>query len=228
MQNRVLERIAAAAPLPEILNRLAMACESISAGTLCSILLLTSDRRLVHGAAPSLPADYTAAIDGMEIGPARGSCGTAAYTGERVIVEDVQVHPYWAAFRELARAADVRACWSEPIRIAQGDVLGTFAVYYREPRAPEDEDLDVIDSFAHLAGLAIELDRHRYRLEQLIADALADVKILRGLLPICAWCKRVRDDAGSWAQIEAYVARHSEASFSHGICPECTASMRAR
>jgi GAF domain-containing protein len=239
----VFERIARGAGLDEVLRILASTSERVVPDVLCSILVLDpATQRLFHGAAPSLDETYLRAIDGGEIGPCHGSCGTAAYTGQRVIVEDVVSHPYWADYWQLAVAAGLRACWSEPILSSKGQVLGTFAMYYREPRKPDAFDLDFIHSSAHVAGIAIErarveveLEQHRSHLEELVRErtaelervnrelrqALVDVKVLRGMLPICASCKRVRDDGGYWEQIEAYVTQRSEAEFTHGICPEC-------
>ena len=248
-RNHVLERIAMDAPLQEVLCILTSTCEVVSPGTFCSVLLLDPEARtLHHGAAPSLPDAYCQAIEGMSIGPAAGSCGAAAFTGERVIVEDVGTHPLWAGFREHALAAGLQACWSEPIRSSKGDVLGTFAVYYREPRAPSPEDIEFMITSAHIAAVAIEraraqeeLRRYQQRLEELVEQrtaelvrvnqelrqALQDVKVLSGLLPICSWCKRVREDSGYWAQLEAYVSERSGAVFTHGICPECEAQLGA-
>ena len=109
--------------------------------------------------APSLPDFYNDAIDGVEIGPDVGSCGVAAFSGERVIVEDIMTHPNWASYQELAEKADLGACWSEPVVSSTGDVLGTFAIYYREPRTPQQQDLDFIQDTARLAGIAIEHKR---------------------------------------------------------------------
>jgi signal transduction histidine kinase len=144
-----------------------------------SILLLDEDkRRLRHGAAPSLPDFYNEAIDGLEIGPGVGSCGTAAYTGGRVIVEDVMTHPYWAAFRDIAEQTGLRACWSEPIVSSTNEVLGTFAMYYTEPHGPDETDLEIIRSAASLAGIAIEHTRAQAEIEAThqrlrVADRLA-------------------------------------------------------
>ena len=156
-RNKVFERLATGASLDEVLAVLVATIEEARPELLCSVLLLDADKaRLRHGAASRLPEFYNQAIDGLEIGPGVGSCGTAAYSGERVIVEDVMSHPYWAAFRELARKADLRACWSEPIFSSVDEILGTFAIYYREPRRPDQSDLEFISSAAHLAGIAIE------------------------------------------------------------------------
>ena len=135
---KVLERLAAGAPLEEVLTLLVTATEEVEPGMLCSVLLLDNEgKRLLHGAAPRLPDFYNEAIDGLEIGPGEGSCGNAAHTGERTIVEDAMTHPYWVKFRKLAKKAKLRACWSQPILSAAGKVLGTLAIYYREPRTPD-------------------------------------------------------------------------------------------
>src|SRR5229473_7923916 len=110
--------------------------EELASGSLSSILLLDpKTNRLRHGAAPSLPITYTEAIDGLVIGPCVGSCGTAAYRAEQMIVSDIATDPLWADYRDLALGHGLRACWSTPILSSTGKVLGTFAIYYREPRS---------------------------------------------------------------------------------------------
>lgn len=144
------------------LEQLAVGLEHIAApGTLASILSLdpASGGRLRHGAAPHLPVDYNRIIDGTPIGPCAGSCGTAAFRRETVVVTDVMTDPLWAAYRDLARRAGLRACWSVPILATSGDVLGTFAFYYREPRAPEPEDMVTMDGAARLARIVLERER---------------------------------------------------------------------
>jgi GAF domain-containing protein len=105
----------------------------------------------VRGAAPSLPEEYSNAIHGVTIGPMVGSCGTAAFTARTVVVTDIAVDPRWASFRELPLKHSLRACWSTPILSGKGQVLGTFALYYREPRAPAPNELAAIESSARLA-----------------------------------------------------------------------------
>ena len=159
-QAHVLERIARGAPLPEVLEAIVTLIESAAPGMLCSILLIDRDgKRLRHGAAPHLPASYNAAVDGLEIGPRAGSCGTAAFTRQPVIVRDVQVDPLWENYRALAGPHGLRACWSTPIFSAAGRVLGTFAMYYREPRVPTSAEQELITTATDLAGIAIA--RHR-------------------------------------------------------------------
>lgn len=153
----VLEMLARGAQLSAILDAVVLGVEATNPGMLCSILLLDSDgRRLRSGSAPSLPHFYTDAIDGLEIGPGVGSCGTCAASGARVVVENIALHPYWADYRELAQRADLAACWSEPIRGAAGKILGTFAIYHHEPNYPSAAHVVLIEQAAQLAGIAIE------------------------------------------------------------------------
>ena len=123
------------------------------------------------GAAPSLAETYNRAIDGIKIGPAVGSCGTAAYKNERVIVPDIAIDPLWADYCELALSHGLRACWSLPIVSTTGTVLGTFACYYSEPRSPSALEYDLIERAAHLAGIAIE---RKHAEQTLIHNALHD------------------------------------------------------
>ncbi len=156
-RNRVLEQLATGASLVEVLLILVEIAEKNNPGIFCSVLLFDKEKKqLLLGAAPNLPNFYNEAINGIKIGPGVGSCGTAAYTGKRVIVEDIMVHPYWTKFRELAKKAGLRACWSEPIISSSDQILGTFAMYYREPRVPDQSDIEFIKTTAHLAGIAIE------------------------------------------------------------------------
>jgi PAS domain S-box-containing protein len=154
-EKRVLEMVARGDSLTEILNSLCRLVEQQASGVLASILLLEGDR-LRNGAAPSLPKAYTDAIDGAVIGPSAGSCGTAAYRGEQVIVEDTATDPLWADYRDLALPHSLRACWSTPIFSSQGKVIATFAMYYREPRSPSPRDQEIIEQITHLAGVSIE------------------------------------------------------------------------
>jgi PAS domain-containing protein len=156
-RRQALELLAGRAPLAQILKQVVTTYEMEYEGSFCSILLLDAQQRhLLLGAAPNLPDFYNEAIHGLEIGPEAGSCGSAAFTGKRVIVEDVLTHPFWEAFRPLTQKAGLRACWSEPIFSSAGAVLGTFAVYYPEPMAPDPDELNLITDMATLAGIAIE------------------------------------------------------------------------
>lgn len=166
-KNEVLNLLIQHRPLPDVLKSLVLSVEHSNPGMLCSVLLLDEEgKRLLTGAAPSLPEFYNRAIHGTEIGLGVGSCGTAAYIGERVIVSDIQTHPYWEKFKGTAAEAGLAACWSEPIRGSSGKILGTFAIYHRTPHAPSADDMELIAYLAQLASLAIERARMQQALEE--------------------------------------------------------------
>src|SRR5438105_5219854 len=143
--------------LADILDLLCLVVEEQSSGVLAYILLMDANgQECGHGGAPNLTKTYTEAIDGAFIGPSVGSCGTAAYRAEQVIVSDIATNPLWADFRELALTHSLRACWSTPIFSSEGKVIGTFAMYYREPRSPNSREQDTIKHATHLAGIAIQ------------------------------------------------------------------------
>jgi PAS domain S-box-containing protein len=154
-----LDAMAQGISLPELLERLVLTIEEQIPDCYCSVLLLDpKTQRLQYGAAPHLPTFYNEAINGLAIGPGIGSCGTAAYEKRRVIAEDIPNHPYWQDFKKLAADAGLSACWSEPIFNSQGDVLGTFAIYWPHPHisSPDLEELDALSDAGHLASIAIE------------------------------------------------------------------------
>jgi GAF domain-containing protein len=156
-QNRIKELINANAPLHEILSNLVLLIESQSPQMLCSVLQLSEDgNHIRHVVAPSLPDAYVKAIDGSPIGPKHGSCGTAMFRGKPVIVTDIFTDPLWEDYRDYAAAIGVAACWSTPIMSSKGKVLGSFAMYYREPRTPTGEESNLTNVATKLAGLAIE------------------------------------------------------------------------
>ena len=154
-EKRILEMLAKGGSLAEILDALCRFVEEQTVDVQASILLLDGDR-LRHGAAPSLPRSYIEAIDAVAIGPLAGSCGTAAYRGKQVIVEDIASDPLWADYRDLALPHSLMACWSTPVFSAENKVIATFAMYYREVRRPTARDQEIIDQITHLAGVAIE------------------------------------------------------------------------
>ena len=159
-EKRLLEMVAKGDSLPSILDAICRLVEELCSGCLCSILLLDSGgKRLWHGAGPSIPKPYAQAIDGFVIGPNVGSCGSAAYRAEQVIVSDIATDPRWTSFREEALTNSLRACWSTPILSLENRVLGTFAMYYREPRSPAPRHQDVIEQITHLASIAIQRKR---------------------------------------------------------------------
>src|SRR5438876_1811633 len=159
-EKKLLEMIARGSGLVSVLDALCRFAEEMSDNVLVSILLVSPDgKSLRHGAAPSLPKSYTKAIDGGLIGPRAGSCGTAAYSGERVIVSDIATDPLWDQYRHLAMQHGLRACWSTPIFSTKREVMGTFALYSREPGSPSREQLNLIEQMTHLAAVAIERER---------------------------------------------------------------------
>ena len=159
-QNQVLESVVQGAPLAHTLERLLRVVEAQSAGMLCSILLLDDDGVHVrHGASPSLPDAFNRAVDGQPIGPRAGSCGTAAFRREPVIVEDIATDPLWDDYRAPALAHGLRACWSIPIFDRERRVLGTFALYFRTPGRPTSFHWQLIDAATHVAAVAIVHDR---------------------------------------------------------------------
>lgn len=157
MEQRVLEMVASGETLASTLTVLVRAIEEHVPPALASILLLSPDgRRVLHGAGPSLPEAFNRAIDGSPIGPRAGSCGTAAALRRSIIVSDIDTDPLWDDYRDLARTHGLRACWSTPILSRDQRVLGTFALYYREPRSPTKDELDLIARVVHVAGIAIQ------------------------------------------------------------------------
>ncbi|WP_416065665.1 putative bifunctional diguanylate cyclase/phosphodiesterase [Rhizobium sp. ZK1] len=159
-QANLLEMIARNEPLPMILEALVLMIERQMIGISGSVLLLDREgTRLYHGAAPNLPGAYSRMIDGVAIGPKVGSCGTAAWRGETVIVEDVIADPLWEDFRVMVGQFGLRSCWSTPICTSQKNVLGTFALYSKEVRRPTEHEMRLVALATHIAGIAIERKR---------------------------------------------------------------------
>ena len=159
-EGQVLKLLVSGGSLQELLAASVHRIEAHAPDMLCSVLLLGADgAHLFHGAAPSLPEEFNRTVNGFAIGPSAGSCGTAAYRKQRVIVSDIAIDPLWADYCELAAAYELRTCWSQPIFSTVGEMLGTFAMYYRQPRSPTPQELRLIEDAAHLAGMVIERKR---------------------------------------------------------------------
>ena len=181
-RSRILELLAGSEPLPDILEALVRGVEQLQPAMLCSIALLDEQRQhLGLAVAPRLPDFFKAAINGQQIGIGVGCCATAAYTGERVIAEDLATHPFWAGYRELAARAGLGACWSQPIRAANDLVLGTFAIYHQWPHSPSSSDISIIEQSARLASIAIERNLAAEKLREseahyrLLTEEVSDV-----------------------------------------------------
>lgn len=156
----ILEKLATGANLPELLTHIVQYVEQEREKAICSVLLADEDcQHLHHGAAPSLPDSYNKAVDGLRIANGMGACGTAAYLRQRVIVEDIENDFRWKGFQPVHEAG-LRSCWSEPVISASGELLGTFAIYHREPCFPEKDEIQLIESAAHLASIAIDRFRN--------------------------------------------------------------------
>ncbi|MGH7854174.1 MAG: GAF domain-containing protein [Candidatus Binatia bacterium] len=186
-QMRVLEMIAGGAPLHATLDALLRAIEAQADDMFCSILLLDADGScLRHGAAPRLPEEYSRRIDGAAIGEGVGSCGTAAFRGASVIVEDIAVDPLWQDYRDLALPHGLRACWSVPIFDAQRKVLGTFAVYFHEPGRPTEHHVRLVEIASHAAAIAI----NKHREEKSLRESETRFREMADSAPVMIWITR--------------------------------------
>lgn len=182
-QSHLLELIAKGVQLTEVLDSLMLLIEAQSEGLYCSVLLLDEDGIHIHpGSGPNMPSTYMAALDGYPIGPVVGSCGTAMYRKEAVVVTDLMTDPLWAPYKELVAPHGFRACWSTPIFLNREVVLGSFAMYYKEVRSPGQKELGLIGVATHIAGIAMErtrrereLERHRFHLEELVSERTAQL-----------------------------------------------------
>ena len=183
---------------------------------LCSVLLLDG-KTLRHGAAPSLPDEYNRAIDGVTIGPMVGSCGTAAFTKSQIIVSDIETDPLWADYRDLALRHGLRACWSTPIICNKGEVLGTFALYYRNPRVPNEHELRLIAIWSRLAALGIKRKLAQESLEaeqRLLEDLFRAQEYERRLTAYELHDGIAQYAAGAIMHLESYVHTHNDKSSS--------------
>jgi PAS domain S-box-containing protein len=190
-QKRVFEMIAVGAPLHETLDALLRLIESQSPDLLCSVLLLDADGvHLRHGAAPSLPESFIRSAHALPIGPNVGSCGTAVFRREPVIVENIATDPLWEAARELAAAHGLRACWSTPIFDAQQRVLGSFAIYYRTVARPNEHHLQLIDIATHTAAVAISKQEQ----EAALRESELRHRLLGEIIVSFAFAYRVQPD----------------------------------
>jgi PAS domain S-box-containing protein len=195
-QNQVLELIARGASLHDTLNRLLAVIETLSPDMLSSILLLDPDgSHFRHGAALRLPKSFTRLIDGERIGPNAGSCGTAAFLGKPVIVEDIATDPLWLNFRDVALQHGLRACWSTPIFDAQRRVLGTFALYFRSVTRPDQWSREIIDMATQTAAIAIMKHKETEALRS--SEELLRLAVSGGNVGIWQWV--LHDDSLIWS-----------------------------
>lgn len=192
----ILEMIAIGRPASDIYDAIALMYEARHSGMRCSMLELENNK-LLHGGAPSLPKEYCDAVHGLEYGPSVGSCGTSTYTGQRVLVEDIETDPKWAKIKHYALPHGMRCCWSEPIKNSSGKVLGAFGMYYDHPGLPNEDELHDLIAAARLAGIVMERDQAQKRIR-----ILAYTDELTGLASRAAFSQHL-------AEITKTSARHN-------------------
>jgi len=151
-------------------------------------------------------------------------CAHAILQSEPLIVRDALKDSRFADSALVTRAPYIRFYAGFPLASPEGFALGTLCAIDRKPRQLSAEQKQAMQSLSRQVMALLELRRVSTRL----AEALENVKTLHGLLPICAWCKRIRDDQGYWSQVEAYIREHTGADFTHGICPECLEKQRPK
>jgi len=183
-EKRTLEMMANGASLSEVLNDLCASIDAHAPPVASMVCLMDPDgKELFPGAGPHIPAALTAAITPWPIGPNRGSCGTAAFTKQRVIIPDISNDPRWPdKARDLALNHGFCAAWSEPLISSDGEVLGTFCLSYAEPRIPNNRDLELIQAAAHIALIAIELERSRLALKNAVVEIRNSENKLRTII----------------------------------------------
>ena len=201
-QQLLVEKISSRLPLKECLVSICELIEAcIDSPFAKSSILLLDGEQLRHGAAPRLPAAYCEAIDGVQIGPGVGSCGTAAFSKKRIIVSDIASDPFWANFKEIALAHELRACWSTPILSSKKEVLGTFAIYYSKVKEPSVSHLELIDHFTHLSSLAIEREHSEIRASALSAQLLASNEKLKAFTSVIPDLGLVFNQKGDYVDV---------------------------
>jgi len=205
-RNAVLDQIVANRPLAAILDDIARRLEAIGTDMRVSILLLDPRSGLLtSGAAPSLPAFYNEAVEGLEPGEGRGSCGTSAWRGEMVITADIDSDPSWAPYLELTRRAGLHACWSVPFKDEVGHVLGTFAIYHGAARTPTRADLELIEEFARITGLAVQKVRASDALREAAAvfESTRDGVLITDLAPRIVAVNRAYSEITGYSEAES-------------------------
>lgn len=176
-QFSILEMIATDQNLEQTLTELVASIDQQLEDGMTSLLLLSDDGQTIgRTIAPTMPRPYNEGLIGLPIGPQAGSCGTAMYRGEPVIVEDIATDPKWEPYRDFALGYQLRSCWSTPIISANGMVLGSLAIYHRKPHTPDIKERRLVSGGVHLAGIAIERSQAEARIRHMAHhDALTDL-----------------------------------------------------
>jgi len=167
LQREVLEAIALGEPLREVLDLLCRRVEALAPGVMCSVLLVNKNGTVTPAAGPSLPPAYVDALQGAPIGPRAGSCGTAAWRREAVEVTDIASDPLWADYAGLLGLLDAAACWSTPIIAGHGEVVATFALYYRRPASAPPFHRRMVEACVPLCRVALQHEANRSEIERL-------------------------------------------------------------
>jgi signal transduction histidine kinase/CheY-like chemotaxis protein len=203
-ERAVLEQVAMGAPLDTLLHALVAMVEAQAPGMLCTVMLLDASQKFfASSCGPSLPVECMRAFEGVRIGPHEGSCGAAASLRKVVVVEDIATHPNWAAYRDFALPYGLRACWSTPISSDDGSVLGTFAMYYREPRAPRPPEIAWVNAAVHIAAIAVGRDRTAREQERLVTALRHSEGLLRiasQVAKLGAWTLELSDRRVIWSE----------------------------
>ncbi len=185
---KLLRHIASGKSIQFILNKIIKSVESRNTNMICSILLLDQEKKtLSKAAAPSLPDFYINKLENMSIGEKVGSCGAAVYLEKRVIVSDISTHENWKAAKNLAEKANLKACWSQPFFSSTNQVLGSFAIYYKQVKKPSEFDIYLIEDIASIVGIAIEkhlytIKEERYKQEQKVQEKLLILKTKKAMM----------------------------------------------
>lgn len=179
INQKVLEKIINDDSLDDILTFLIKRAEEINNNMICSILLLDEEKKhFSKGYAPSLPQHYNDAVKTLTIGPEVGSCGTAAFTKKRVIVENINTHPFWKEFTQLTSPIGLNACWSQPFFSKNNEVLGTFAIYYKKSKHPDSFELELIESFSHLVSIAVNKRKEQEKIKEQESILVEQAKLI--------------------------------------------------
>lgn len=167
LQQLIMGALADEVPIGDIADRLCRRVEEIAPDVVCSLLHVDAAGLIHPLGGPSLPEDYSHALDGVAIGPDVGSCGTAAFYGEPVLATDLETDPRWQPYKAMPLSIGLRACWSTPVKAKDGRVIATFAFYYREPRAPSNWHRRIVEACVNLGAFAIERKEARAEIARL-------------------------------------------------------------
>jgi diguanylate cyclase (GGDEF)-like protein len=200
LQNTILEMIAKGEPLSDTVTRLCLEVERIVPDAICSVLRIDAAGLIRPLAAPSLPAEYSDALDGLAIGPDVGACGTAAFLGHEIVAHDVEMDPRWREFTDLVLPLGLKACWSSPIFGDHPRPIATFAFYYREKRGPSAVERKIVEQSVHLCAIALDRDRRALEYER-----RASTDALTGLPNRACLDKRLAETVAQQAEHGGYL-----------------------